>query len=106
MSAETSPQKQHFTIWYFVAAWLGLLLIQWFYEGYRTVETIPYSRFEQLVEQGSVSEVSIGQDIIEGKLKDKLPSGKSEFLTRRVEPVLAEKLGAKGIVVNGIPSGG
>jgi len=35
-----------------------------------------------------------------------LPSGKSAFVTARVDPQFAEKLAQKGIVVNGVPSGG
>ena len=106
MASDSSSRKQHFTIWYFVAAWLGVLLIQWVLAGYARFETIPYSKFEQLVEENAVAEVSVGTDVIEGKLKDKLPSGKSEFTTVRVDPALASKLEAKGITVTGISSGG
>ena len=35
-----------------------------------------------------------------------MPSGKSAFVTARVDPQFAEKLAQKGIVVNGVPSGG
>jgi cell division protease FtsH len=73
---------------------------------YNTFDSIPFSQFEQLVAQGSVTEVAVGQDTIQGKLKDKLPSGKSAFVTARVDPALAEKLEAKGVVVTGVPSGG
>ena len=45
-------------------------------------------------------------DSIQGKVKDKLPSGKSAFVTARVDAALAEKLEAKGVVVTGVPSGG
>ena len=82
------------------------MLLQWVLATYNTVDTIPYSEFEQLVAQGSVTEVAVGQDTIQGKLKDKLPSGKSAFVTARVDPALAEKLEAKGVTVTGVPSGG
>jgi hypothetical protein len=52
---------------------------------------------------GAVSEVAVGQDTIQGKLKDKLADGKSAFVTARVDPALAEKLEAKGITVTGVP---
>jgi cell division protease FtsH len=39
-------------------------------------------------------------------VKDKLPSGKSAFITARVDSALAEKLAAKGVVVAGVPPGG
>ena len=93
-------------IGYIFAAGIGMLLLQWVLATYNTIDTIPYSEFEQLVAQGSVTEVAVGQDTIQGKLKDKLPSGKSAFVTARVDPALAEKLEAKGVVVTGVPSGG
>ena len=74
--------------------------------SYTQVEAIPFSQFEQLVDDGKVAEVSVSQDTIQGKLKDKLPSGKTAFVTTRVEPQLAAKLEAKGVAVTGVPSGG
>jgi len=106
MDSDPSSRKQTFAIGYFVAAGIGMLLLQWALVAYNTVDTIPFSEFEQLVAQGGVTEVAVGQDTIQGKLKDKLPSGKSAFVTARVDPTLAEKLEAKGVVVTGVPSGG
>jgi cell division protease FtsH len=71
-----------------------------------TVETICYSKFEELVAQGTVTKVTIGADTIEGKLKAPLPSGKSAFITNRVDAALSEKLAAKRITVTGATSGG
>lgn len=106
MESDPSARKQAVVIGYFVAAGIGMLALQWLLATYNTIETIPYSEFERLVAQGSVTEVSVAQDTIQGKLKDKLPSGKSAFITARVEPGLAEKLEGKGVVVTGVPSGG
>jgi cell division protease FtsH len=106
MDPDSSSRKQNFASLYFFAAAIGILLLQWLLATYSQVETIPYSQFEQLVDADSVKEVSISQDMIQGKLKDKLPSGKSDFVTARVDPQLAEKLAAKGVVVTGVPSGG
>jgi cell division protease FtsH len=106
MDPDSSSRKQNFASLYLFAAAIGILLLQWLWATYSQVETIPYSQFEQLVDADSVKEVSISQDMIQGKLKDKLPSGKSDFVTARVDPQLAEKLAAKGVVVTGVPSGG
>jgi cell division protease FtsH len=106
MEPDSSSRKQAVTIGYIFAAAIGMMLLQWALTTYNTVDTIPYSEFEQLVAKGSVTEVAIGQDTIQGKLKDKLPSGKSAFVTARVDPALAEKLEAKGVTVTGVPSGG
>jgi len=106
MQSDPSSRKQAVTIAYFVAASIGMLALQWVLATTNTVDTIPYSEFERQVAQGNVTEVSVGQDSIQGKLKDKLPSGKQAFVTARVDAPLAEKLAQKGVVVSGVPSGG
>ncbi|MDP3692299.1 ATP-dependent zinc metalloprotease FtsH [Bradyrhizobium sp.] len=106
MESDPSSRKQTVAIGYIFAASIGMLLLQWVLATHNAVDTIPYSEFEQLVAQGHVNEVAVGQDTIQGKLKIKLPSGKSAFITARVDPALAEKLAANGVVVTGVPSGG
>jgi len=108
MESDPSQRKQAVAMGYIFAAAIGMLLLQWLFATYNTIDTIPYSQFEQLVSEGKVAEVGVGQDSIQGKLKEneKLPSGKSAFVTARVDPQFAEKLAQKGVVVNGVPSGG
>jgi cell division protease FtsH len=106
MEQDSSQRKQAITTGYLIAAAFGILILQWALTTYSTVETIPYSQFEQLLSQGKVSEVAVGQDTIQGKLKEKLPDGKQAFVTARVDPAVAEKLQEKGVTVTGVPSGG
>jgi cell division protease FtsH len=106
MEQDSSQRKQAITTGYLIAAAFGILILQWVLTTYSTIETIPYSQFEQLLSQGKVSEVAVGQDTIQGKLKEKLPDGKQAFVTARVDPAIAEKLQEKGVTVNGVPSGG
>jgi len=106
MESDPSSRKQTVAMGFLVMAGVAMLLLQWLVATYNTVDTIPFSEFEQLVAQGGVTEVIVGQDAIQGKLKDKLASGKSAFVTTRVDAALAERLEAKGVVVTGMPSGG
>src|SRR5579863_6094307 len=106
MEHHPSSRKQSVVIGYMIAAAIGMLVMQWALATYNTVDTIPYSQFEQLLSQGNIAEVAVGQDTIQGKLKEKLPDGKSAFITARVDPQLAQKLEAKGVIVTGVPSGG
>jgi len=69
-----------------------------------SVETVPYSKFDELLSKGAVTEVTIGPETIEAKLKNPLPSGKSIIATTRVDMALADKLEAKGITVTGTAS--
>ncbi len=108
MEKDSSSRQQAVTIGYIFAAGILMVLLQWAFATYNTVESIPYSQFEQLIAQGKVAEVSVGQDMIQGKLKDneKLASGKTAFVTARVDLALADKLQDKGVTVTGLPSGG
>ncbi|PAY10763.1 cell division protein FtsH [Bradyrhizobium sp. UFLA03-84] len=105
--SEKSPTRRQVS-WLAILAfgWFGMFLMQWYLTTGSTVETIPYSRFEELVAQGAVTDVVVGKETIEGKLKDKLANGKSAFVTARVDLPLAEKLASKGISVTGAPSDG
>jgi len=66
-------RKQQWTLWYVAATVIGVLLIQQLWTTYQQVETIPYSQFEQLVADGKVAQVTIGQDTITGALKEPSP---------------------------------
>jgi cell division protease FtsH len=106
MAAETPTRKHDYAVWYIFASLIALLFVQWIWASYSQVETIPYSQFEQLVNDGKVASVTVGADSIGGKLKAPLSNGKSEFVTARVEAAMAENLAAHGVTVTGAPSGG
>jgi cell division protease FtsH len=106
MASEQPSRKQKTGVAVLAAVALASLVLQWVWVSYSQIDTISFSQFEQLVAAGSVTEVVVSSDTIQGKLKDKLPSGKSAFITARVDPVLAERLEAKGVVVTGTTSGG
>ncbi|WP_230646651.1 MULTISPECIES: ATP-dependent zinc metalloprotease FtsH [unclassified Bradyrhizobium] len=89
-----------------LAGGMLLAMLQFGLSTYSSVETIPYSQFEQLLAQDRIAEVTVGSDTIQGKLKEPLPSGKSAFVTARVDMALADKLAIKGVSVTGIPGAG
>jgi len=108
MAANTTPdaRKRQIMIWYVLAAVMGVLLFQAFWSSYTQIETIPYSQFETLLDEGKVAEVTVSSDSVQGTLKEPLPSGKREFFAVRVDPQLADKLASHQVVVTGAPSGG
>ena len=85
---EPDVRKRQIMIWYIVAAVIGILLFQQFWSSYSQIETIPYSEFEHLLDQGKIAEVTVGTDTVQGSLKDPLPSDKREFFAIRVDPQL------------------
>jgi len=106
MEKQPAIQKGSLFVLGFALVGFGLLFLQSLITAHNTVETIPYSKFEELVSQGVVSDVVIGKDSIEGNLKDKVLNGKSAFTTARVDQALMDKLGSKGITVTGAASEG
>lgn len=106
MTPDKSSPKQKLLIAAMVAIAFIPFILPWVLDSYGGVDTIPFSQFERLVDAGNVAEVTVGSDTIQGKVKDKLPSGNSAFVTFRVDPALAEKLAEKGVTVRGVPSGG
>jgi cell division protease FtsH len=101
---EPEERKHQFATWYIFAAFLGVMLIQYLWLQYTQIETIPYSQFEQLLDQNKISEVLVGSDTIQGTLKEPFPDGRKLFNTIRVEPDLAAKLSAHDVKVTGEPS--
>jgi cell division protease FtsH len=90
-----------FHIGYWVAALVGILLLQLFYTNAQRIEPIPYSQFQQLLHDGKVAEIGISDRYIQGKLKEPLPSGKTQFVTTRVDPEFAQELQKYGVTYTG-----
>jgi cell division protease FtsH len=103
---QPEDRKRQIMIWYTIAAVIGVLIVQHFWSTYSQIETIPYSQFEQLLNEDKITEVTISADAVQGTLKQALPNGKREFFAVRVDPQLVDKLLAHGVVVKGAPSSG
>jgi cell division protease FtsH len=96
------PPKAHFSIWYFLIIFLLITLVQNYFMAPR-VESIPYSKFKQLVAEGQVSSLVIGPDKINGKLKGKGEKGEQDFVTIRVEdPDLTQELDQHKVSYSGL----
>ncbi|CAO4132904.1 ATP-dependent zinc metalloprotease FtsH [Methylorubrum extorquens] len=87
----TPKDPRAFHVSYWVAAFLGIMLVQYVYVGTQKIANIPYSQFEQLLRDGKVAEIGVSDRFIQGKLKEPL-DGKSVFVTTRVDPQFAEEL--------------
>ena len=86
------PPKAHFSIWYFLIAFLLFSYLQQHYLSQK-VETIPYSQFKQEIAGGNVSQLTIGPENITGTLKGKEKKPGQEFTTIRVDdPELVKDL--------------
>jgi len=98
-------RKTKINIWYIVVALAGFMLVQSFYQQSKQYTTIPYSRFQTLLDQDKIDQVWIAQNTIEGTLKQPEKDGLKQFVTTRVAPDLASELNKHHVTYTGeIPS--
>jgi len=76
-------KKAHFTIWYFVIAFLIILLVQNYIVTRKTEDVIPYSEFKESLRTNKIKELTITQESISGERETE--KGLRRFQTVRVE---------------------
>jgi cell division protease FtsH len=92
--------RTRFHIWYWIAAFIGLMLFQYLFVTSQQIAQIPYSQFDTDLKQGKIAEVAVSDRFIQGRFKQP-QDGRSMFITTRVEPDLAAQLQQHGVVVTG-----
>jgi cell division protease FtsH len=100
---EAMRQRPSFTVLYVVLAILGVVTLRDIWVSYRTVERIPYSQFEELLDSDRIKSVVVRGDTIEGELKDPASGEKSRFVSQRVDPALAERMEGREIELSSQP---
>ncbi|MDR4486197.1 MAG: ATP-dependent zinc metalloprotease FtsH [Nitrospirales bacterium] len=97
-------KKFRLSIWYFIIAFWGLIILQEIYFAAQHMDEVPYSQFKAWVQEDKVAEVSITDKIIHGKLKSqKSQEGTHWFQTVRVDdPELVKLLEEKHVEYAGV----
>jgi cell division protease FtsH len=62
-------KKYRVSIWYFIIAFWGLIILQEMYFAAQHMDEVPYSQFKTWVQEDKVAEISITDNVIHGKLK-------------------------------------
>ena len=92
------------SLWYGLVFLLLLVLAQAYYMT-PTGKSVPYSEFKDLVKKGAVDEVTVGDQLIHGTLKEAPPDdpkGSNKFTTTRVDdPKLTEELEGHSVKYSG-----
>ncbi len=96
-------REHHINFWYIIAAFMAVMLIQSLFIQTTQTKTISYSDFEQLVDQGKVSDLVVGDTEITGTLKDAKPNEPQYFSTYRVPTDLADRLTNAKLSFSGEP---
>ena len=94
-------RKTQINLWYAALAVFLLLLFQSWWVTSQQVEQIPYSRFQQWLNEGKIDKVAVQDKFIRGELKEP-QDGKRFFITNRVDPDIAKELEAKGVTFTGV----
>lgn len=84
-------RKQQLHLWYFVAAFFGLLLVQSWLSQASVTQRIPYSTFLDYLESGRIAQVTVRAEAIEGRYVDPI-DGNTHFITNIVPADLTERL--------------
>jgi cell division protease FtsH len=80
-------EKRKWNTWYFVGAFILLMFFESIWTTWRGVESLPYSEFEKLLNEGRIVEVTVDQEKIRGRLKE--PSPILHHESRRTSPCRA-----------------
>ncbi|WP_375565819.1 ATP-dependent zinc metalloprotease FtsH [Oceaniradius stylonematis] len=93
-------RKTQINIWYIVLAIFGVVLLRDLWVQSQAIAPIPYSQFEDYLDEGLIDEVVVGSEYVRGTFT--MPQdGREAFVTTRVEPDLAERLDEAGVIYTG-----
>ena len=84
-------RNQQVHLWYFVAAFMLLLLAQSWFSQEAVTERIPYSTFLDYLEEDRIAAVTVRAEQVEGRYRDAI-DGNTHFVTNIVPPDLTERL--------------
>jgi cell division protease FtsH len=100
LARENQMERKHrFNIGYILVAFLLMGLFQLWLAA-RNVQEIAYSDLMQMVAEGKVQSVTLTETMIEGVFKQP-QSGKTEFISSRVDPAAAANFEKAGVQVSG-----
>ncbi|HMM45283.1 MAG TPA: ATP-dependent zinc metalloprotease FtsH [Candidatus Macondimonas sp.] len=86
-----------FHLIYLFFALIALSLIRDAWHQLQQVETIDYSEFRSYLDAGRIEEVTVSGQYLTGTLRQPTESGRTQFVTTRVDPELANELLPAGV---------
>jgi cell division protease FtsH len=95
-------RQTKFNIWYVAIALMAVVWMRDLWVNMSQIETIPYSEFQHHLKAGALEEISISNNLIQGKLKSPTPDGKTRIVTTRVDPALAKELSEYDVKFAGV----
>jgi cell division protease FtsH len=90
------------TIWYFVLAFLAIVVLRDLFTATQDVESISYDQFQTALEQNRIADVQVSGTLLRGTYRDPAPDGPTGFVTPRVDPALVEQLDQYDVKFTGV----
>jgi cell division protease FtsH len=94
-------RKTQINMWYVALAFLGVLLLQMWWQQSKEVQVIPYSEFEKYLADGKIAQVIVTEKHLQGVFKQPLADGRKYFYANRVDLGLAKQLEKYNVEVTG-----
>ena len=94
--------KHQFNFLYIVFAVTVVLMLQDWLSRTSDTAVIPYSEFTQELERGEIESIQISNDKITGRYRSPTAEGKTNFVTNRISPDIAEQLDAYDVEYRGV----
>src|SRR6266852_5001816 len=85
-------KETQYHAWYWIAAMVGVMVIQVVFASYTQIAQLPYSEFQDDLKAGKITEVRVSGNYIQGKFKEPDQNGRTDFITTRVDPEIAQEL--------------
>ncbi|HEY8160698.1 MAG TPA: ATP-dependent zinc metalloprotease FtsH [Methylocystis sp.] len=101
MDQSGEKSKSHFDIGYFLLAFTLILVLQQALATYSRTDVIAYSEFYDMLREGKIAEVEVGEKLVRATLKKPMPDGRKEVVAVRVEPNFAQELEAAKVKYSG-----
>ncbi len=95
-------KKHQINLTYTMLAVVLVLIFQSWWSTQHQVETVSYSRFNELLKRGEIDEIKIRDQYIEGKFKSPQSDGHQYIITTRVDPAFAAQLEQYDVEFTGV----
>jgi cell division protease FtsH len=98
--------KTHFDVGYLLLAVIAILVFQQLLETYSRTQVVAYSEFYDMLREGKIAEVEVGEKLVRATLKKPMPDGRKEIVATRVDPNFAQELEAAKVKYTGAVESG
>jgi len=85
-------KETQYHAWYWVAVIVAVMAIQVIFASYTQIAQLPYSEFQDALKAGKIAEVRVSGNYIQGKFTEPDANRRTDFITTRVAPEIAQEL--------------